>query len=50
MAEFLVHQALPLGLVSEIGVTDTHVQAYVAELAASMGRDVGIAIRQSWYF
>jgi hypothetical protein len=50
MAEFLVHQALPLGLVSEIGVTDTHVQAYVAELAANMGRDVGIAIRQSWYF
>jgi hypothetical protein len=50
MAEFLVHQALPLGLVSEIGVMDSHVQAYVAKLAANRGRDVGIAIRRSWYF
>jgi hypothetical protein len=50
MAEFLVHEALPLSLVSEIGVIDASAQAHIATFAASKGWDVRIAIRRDWYF
>jgi hypothetical protein len=50
MAEFLIHDALPLDLVSEIAVMDARVQPHVAALAASNGLSIPVAIRRNWYF
>lgn len=50
MAEFLVHEALPLALVSEIGVYDRRVQEYVTSLIEDAGVELHVAIRRGWYF
>lgn len=49
-AEFLVHGAVPLSLVSEIGVHDEPVRARVADLVAAAGLELPVAIRKKWYF
>jgi hypothetical protein len=49
-AEFLVHQALPLELVDELGVYDGGARAAVAAAAATSGWDVAVHIRSGWYF
>jgi ssDNA thymidine ADP-ribosyltransferase DarT-like protein len=50
MAEFLVHEAAPLALITEIGVYDAEVATVVADLATAEGRNVTVPIRRSWYF
>jgi hypothetical protein len=49
MAEFLVHEALPLELVTEIGVYNRTVQEHVAPLSDS-GTELQVAVRRNWYF
>lgn len=49
-AEFLVHGAVPLRLVSELGVYDTAVKRRVEELLAEAGVDLPVAVRRNWYF
>jgi hypothetical protein len=50
MAEFLVHQRLPMELVAGIGVYGARMSASVTSLAKTMGWDVKIVIRPGWYF
>ncbi len=50
MAEFLVHESLPLELITAIGVHDRRVQTDVADLLANAGADLPVAIRRGWYF
>lgn len=50
MAEFLVHEALPLALVTEIGVYGRHAQEYVAAVLDHAGIELLVAIRGGWYF
>lgn len=50
MAEFLVHGALPLELVTEIGVFDQSVASQVADLLSAAGSTLPVAIRREWYF
>lgn len=50
MAEFLVHRALPLELVTEIAVHDESVASHVADLLSAAGSTIPIAIRRDWYF
>jgi hypothetical protein len=49
-AEFLVHQALPLELIEELGVYDGRAQSAVAAAAARGSRDDAVRNRSSWYF
>lgn len=48
MAEFLVHETLPLELVTGIGVYDRAGQALIATMAG--GSTIPVAIRRDWYF
>ncbi len=50
MAEFLVYEALPLELVTEIGVYDRGVHELVVALLSSAGKELRVAIRADWYF
>jgi hypothetical protein len=50
MAEFLVHEGLPLELVAGISVYSRQVRDSVVSLADEMGKNVEIAIRRGWYF
>ena len=50
MAEFLVHDAVPLGLIAEIAVRNADVETQVASLARDEGWDVAVRIRSGWYF
>jgi hypothetical protein len=50
MAEFLVHERLPLELVAGIGVYSQPVRDSVVSLADETGWDVKIVIRPGWYF
>ena len=50
MAEFLVHERLPMELVAGIGVYGSQMSACVASLTDTMGWDVKIGIRRGWYF
>lgn len=50
MAEFLVHQALPLELVREIAVKDKIIAAWVIEQLEDADREIAVAIRPEWYF
>ncbi len=49
-AEFLVHNALPLALVTEIAVHDESVRSSVARALAEAGSTIAIRIRADWYF
>ena len=50
MAEFLVHRALPLELVAEIGVYDEAGESHVAGLLSVAGSTLPVTIRRDWYF
>jgi hypothetical protein len=50
MAEFLVHRAVPLELIGEVGVFNDEMRARVAGLASAAGWDITIRIRRGWYF
>jgi hypothetical protein len=50
MAEFLVHERLPLELVASIGVYSRGVRDIVVALVDEMGKSVKTAIRPDWYF
>ena len=50
MAEFLVHETLPLELVTEICMYDRHVQEHVVALLGGAGVELQVAIRRDWYF
>jgi hypothetical protein len=49
-AEFLVHEALPLGLVTEVGVYDDDARVSVAERLAEAGLATAVRVRRDWYF
>ena len=49
-AEFLVHGAVPLDLINELGLYDPGVGASVQEIAVASGRNVTIRVRSGWYF
>jgi hypothetical protein len=50
MAELLVHEAVPLGLFTEIGVLDAAIRDRVLELAGERGREIAVRVRRDWYF
>lgn len=50
MAEFLVHEAVPTGLLTAIGVFDEAARATVAGFVADAGLDTVVGIRRAWYF
>ena len=50
MAEWLVHEAVPLELISAMAVINAKVREYVAVLADTHGCSPTIAIRPGWYF
>jgi hypothetical protein len=49
-AEFLVHEALPLGLIVEIGVYDADVRSDVARAVREAGAAIAVRVRSDWYF
>ena len=49
-AECLVHRALPLDLIDEIGVHDTAGQTRAGEILAAAGRHLTVNVRRNWYF
>jgi hypothetical protein len=49
-AEFLVHKAVPLDKIEELGVYDAAAQSSVGELVAAATSSVGVHIRSGWYF
>lgn len=49
-AEFLVHGAVPLGLVSGMGVYDAAVKQRVDAILAASGVALPVSIRKNWYF
>lgn len=50
MAEFLIHDSVPLDLITQVGVTDAEVQRGVAAIASEGGWDVAVRRRPGWYF
>jgi hypothetical protein len=50
MAEFLVHERLPLELVDSIVVRTKQAREAVVSLAETMGKDVKTTVRPGWYF
>jgi hypothetical protein len=49
-AEFLVHGAVPLGLIDEIGVYNLAAKTRVDAILAEQGTELMVAVRQGWYF
>ena len=49
-AEFLVHEALPLGLISEIGLYDAGVRSDVTQAVREAGSAIAVRVRSDWYF
>jgi hypothetical protein len=49
-AEFLVHEALALALVAEIGVYDDDMRSRVARLVEEAGLPIAVRVRSDWYF
>lgn len=47
MAEFLVHRALPLSLVTEVAVRDSATQARVEQILDGVAV---VIVRTDWYF
>jgi len=49
-AECLVHQALPLDAIDEIGVYNDAARMRAGEILAAAGIDLPVAVRPNWYF
>ena len=49
-AEFLVHGAVPMTLIDEIGVYDDGAQRRVEEILAAGGVELSVNVRRGWYF
>src|SRR3712207_8420104 len=49
MAEFLVHRAVPIELVTEVAVMNAVMRERVDALVAGAGWDVPVRIRPGWY-
>jgi len=49
-AEFLVHQAVPWGLMTEIGVLDEGVQRVVTKELRQLGYGPRVSVRPEWYY
>lgn len=49
-AEFLVHGAVPLAVIDEIGVYDAAAQARAREILVEAGTVLTVNVRQAWYF
>jgi hypothetical protein len=49
MAEFLVHEAVPLELISGVAVINTQIRKFVASLATEHRCETTVAIRPNWY-
>jgi hypothetical protein len=49
-AEFLVHEALPLEFITEIGVYDDDVRLRLARLTREAGLSIAVRVRSDWYF
>ncbi len=49
-AEMLVHEALPFGLVSELGVYDSRARARVVRTVGDAGSPIAVRVRRDWYF
>jgi hypothetical protein len=50
MAEFLIHDSVPLGLFTEIGVVSSEVEGEIASIVAEAGWDIAVRRRSGWYF
>jgi hypothetical protein len=50
MAEFLVHEAVPLELISGVAVINPQIRKFVASLATEHRCETAVAIRPNWYF
>lgn len=50
MAEFLVLDAVPIGLVDEVAVFDLRIEVRVREILHQAGIDLPVAVRRDWYF
>ena len=50
MAEFLVHESVPLELFAEIGVINPEVQAATDEIVGGAGLAIPVKRRSDWYF
>lgn len=50
MAEFLIYDAAPLELFTEIGAANAGVEKEIAPIVAGAGRDSDIRRRPGWYF
>jgi hypothetical protein len=49
-AECLVSEAVPLGLIAEIGVYDATVKARVEQIVTDGHSEVPVTVRRGWYF
>jgi hypothetical protein len=49
-AECLVHRAVPLGLIDELGVYNEAARRRVGEILAASESGLAVAVRQDWYF
>jgi hypothetical protein len=50
MAEFLVHEEVPLDLITHVGVRDAARKATVERMFATVGRTVNAVVRHDWYY
>jgi hypothetical protein len=50
MAEFLIHDSVPLELFTEIGVASSEVERKIASVVAEAGCDIAVRRRSGWYF
>ncbi|MFJ6616224.1 DUF4433 domain-containing protein [Kitasatospora sp. NPDC091335] len=50
MAEFLVHEFLPIGTIQEIGTYDQARKRAVEQLLQASGIDLSVTVRRDWYF
>lgn len=50
MAEFLVHERVPVELLTEVGVFNERARDPIAALVAEAGLDAAVRIRRGWYF
>ena len=50
MAEFLVHEEVPLDLITHVVVRDAARKATVERMFAEAGRTVNVVVRHDWYY
>jgi hypothetical protein len=49
-AEFLIHEAVPLGLIEELVVHDSLASSTVGGVVAAAASSIAVRIRSDWYF